>query len=421
MCPTKIEAVGSTSSITLRQAGQSGTALRGQINYDATEKNPIAEEGSAHVSEEGPEAATVPGMDPNKEQVPKQVAKWTGESKVSGFWQFVIASSWIGLMGGLPLLLPVLDHEPLTRSQMAVGALLVVTVFGGFYLFTNIILFQSIHFDRIRSLTVVECIYLMSQIITTVGYGDITPAYPRGMLFVALYVLGALFVIAMLVSELIEHLFKAVETYKTDAMKKLAEMRGHEQDMPDTGRRRQDSLNTLMQPQKPNLAPLLQSIGAFLVIDVCWILFFHLYPGEGKTWMEAAYMSLITLSSVGFGFFTPVTEEGMIFGAFMMLFGTAALVNVISNFTALMVMMKKYERMCNMSAEDGVEKLEQAGVSKGDNEITELQFLRFGLLRRDLASESEIDSILEAFKAYGPKQGKVSKQMVQESLQAANP
>merc|ERR1719241_2864 len=78
-------------------------------------------------------------------------------------------------------------------------------LFGGLYLFTNIILFKSGHFEEVRSLTTVECIYFMSQIITTVGYGDITPAKPRGQVFVALYVLGALFVIAMLVSQIIEH------------------------------------------------------------------------------------------------------------------------------------------------------------------------------------------------------------------------
>merc|ERR1719263_1434968 len=100
-----------------------------------------------------------------------------------------------------------------------------------------------------------------------------------------------------------------------------------------------------------------------MLIDITWICFFVLYPGEGKTWMEAAYMSLITLSTVGFGFFTPITEGGMIFGAFMMLFGTAALVNVISNFTALMVKMKNYERKCNQTAEESIQKLENAGVS----------------------------------------------------------
>merc|ERR1719504_636502 len=99
-----------------------------------------------------------------------------------------------------------IEREPVTKTHIAVGCVLAVTVFGGFFLFTNIIKFQSVHFDTIRPLTVVECIYFMSQVITTVGYGDVTPAKIRGQVFVGLYVIGAMFIIAMVISDLTNHL-----------------------------------------------------------------------------------------------------------------------------------------------------------------------------------------------------------------------
>merc|ERR1711981_162639 len=89
-----------------------------------------------------------------------------------------------------------------------------VVFFGGLYLFTNIILFQSVHFKKIRPLTIVECMYFMSQVITTVGYGDITPAKVRGQVFVGLYVLGAMFIISMVVSDVVNQLIESVSTYK---------------------------------------------------------------------------------------------------------------------------------------------------------------------------------------------------------------
>merc|ERR1719335_1029019 len=92
--------------------------------------------------------------------------------------------------------------------------MMLAVLLGGFFLFTNIILFQSVHFDRIRPLTVVECIYFMTQVITTVGYGDITPAKIRGQVFVGLYVLGALFIIAMLISDLTALMVKTASEYK---------------------------------------------------------------------------------------------------------------------------------------------------------------------------------------------------------------
>merc|ERR1719329_1109937 len=89
-----------------------------------------------------------------------------------------------------------------------------VVFFGGYWLFTNIILFQSIHFKQIRPLTMIECMYFMSQVITTVGYGDITPAKVRGQVFVGLYVLGAMFVISMIVSDVVNQLMESADNYR---------------------------------------------------------------------------------------------------------------------------------------------------------------------------------------------------------------
>merc|ERR1719326_1629455 len=91
---------------------------------------------------------------------------------------------------------------------------MLVVFFGGLFLFTNIILFQSVHFKKIRPLTQVECMYFMSQVITTVGYGDITPATVRGQVFVGLYVLGAMFVISMVVSDVVNQVVESADNYR---------------------------------------------------------------------------------------------------------------------------------------------------------------------------------------------------------------
>merc|ERR1719409_254201 len=101
----------------------------------------------------------------------------------------------------------------------------------------------------------------------------------------------------------------------------------------------------------------MSSLAVFGVIDICWVIFFSQYPGEGKTVFQAVYMSVITLSTVGLGYFTPVTEAGMIFGAFWMLFGTASLVSVIGNFTELMVKYNEYERFKEDSKTEALERL----------------------------------------------------------------
>merc|ERR1719181_1217731 len=72
---------------------------------------------------------------------------------------------------------------------------------GMAFLFTHVVVFNSVHFDKPRTLTLVETIYLMSQVITTVGYGDITPAYTRGQVFIGIYVVMCLVLVAHVISD----------------------------------------------------------------------------------------------------------------------------------------------------------------------------------------------------------------------------
>merc|ERR1719343_678881 len=89
---------------------------------------------------------------------------------------------------------------------------------------------------------------------------------------------------------------------------------------------------------------LLKSAAAFSVMVFIGALFWHYYPGEEKTWLQAVYMCVITLSTVGFGAFTATTPGGMVFGAFWMLFGVAALAGVIGSYVEIMVHVKARER-----------------------------------------------------------------------------
>merc|ERR1719443_2232699 len=140
---------------------------------------------------------------------------------------------------------------------MIVGALMLITLLGGFYLFTNIILFQSGHFKTIRPLTVVECIYFMSQVITTVGYGDVTPAKIRGQVFVGLYVIGALFIIAMVMSDLTDHMVQLARDYKKRIAKERAQKAREDVESGRISAQEARSLKTLVGVPKPSLQPLL--------------------------------------------------------------------------------------------------------------------------------------------------------------------
>merc|ERR1719161_1403800 len=83
------------------------------------------------------------------------------------------------------------------------GVCLVAWLVLGLVMFTQVFYFNSPHFaGAARTLTLVEAVYLFAQIITTVGYGDVIPAYLTGQLFIGCFVFCAILLIAAMVSEL---------------------------------------------------------------------------------------------------------------------------------------------------------------------------------------------------------------------------
>lgn len=160
-----------------------------------------------------------------------------------------------------------------------------------------------------------------------------------------------------------------------------------------TAKRRSEAAHSIVNHvEAPSKEPLIGSFLAFSFFAGTWILFFHYYPGEGKTWLQAIYMSVITLSTVGFGAFTPSTEGGKVFASFWMIFGSAALVNVITQFSELMLKLQEYERYDPTVVKQALDAYQQ-----DNNEMSELEFLKFGLVQKGLISATDLKEIQIAF------------------------
>jgi len=124
-------------------------------------------------------------------------------------------------------------------------------------------------------------------------------------------------------------------------------------------------------------------------------------------------MSVITLSTVGFGWFSAATEAGKVFGAFWMLFGVMALAALIGSFVEWMMAIKKMERF-NEAKEKlnfyrWVKLFSHPDPKLGDQGMEMYDFMKFGLLMKGLATEEELQRIEERFAALSPNaDGKVS-------------
>jgi len=255
--------------------------------------------------------------------------KWR-KKKGGGNGALFGAVLFIGLIGSMPAVLAYFADR-LTIAQVMESLVLYIWLAGGLYLFTNVLIFQSPHFEHPRTLSMEEAVYLYAQILTTVGYGDITPARPRGQLFVGLFVLCALLLIAGMMSELME-IFEDLMENRIEMLSKEAK----EHPMASLAKQEKQVL-------REAFAPVIYTSLVFCCFVAFGTLFFSFYPGEDKTIAQAVYMSLITLSTVGFGAFTPSTHAGMVVGAFWMLFGTASLVAMVTSRAAFSMALKRHE------------------------------------------------------------------------------
>eukprot|EP00429_Kryptoperidinium_foliaceum_P023363 CAMPEP_0176144520 /NCGR_PEP_ID=MMETSP0120_2-20121206/73584_1 /TAXON_ID=160619 /ORGANISM="Kryptoperidinium foliaceum, Strain CCMP 1326" /LENGTH=419 /DNA_ID=CAMNT_0017480901 /DNA_START=16 /DNA_END=1275 /DNA_ORIENTATION=- len=301
------------------------------------------------------------------------------ETRLRGFGysaEKICALLYCVMLASTPFLLASLAEQQLTRAHMLESVFLTAWLGAVIYLFTHVVKFQSIHWDGYRPLTLVESVYLISQILTTVGYGDITPAFPRGQVWVAFNVIVALCLYGSIICEVVQILRDRI----------------HEELMEDEQRTAEQPLKDWSSELTTSKGPLITSLGWFLGIAAIGVLFWHFYPGEGKTWMQATYMSVITLSTVGFGAFTATTEGGKVFAAFWMLAGVAALGALISGFINTMMLEKKVERRCLKDLQDEFRSIMQRA-SGGRAKMSKADFLKFGLMLSKKMPDQELKVI----------------------------
>jgi voltage-gated potassium channel Kch len=226
-----------------------------------------------------------------------------------------------------------------------------------------------------RHLSVIEAINLAVQIVTTIGWGDITPADAYGQLFIATYILMGVFLIATVLSFMFEttvgwtHLISGF-LGNLLPMEKLLGINGE---------------NRLM--------PVVTAFCFFSLFLIIGTMFYGFFPGEEKTLWEAFYMSVVTLSTVGFGIYSPVTEVGKLFGIFWMLGGVGAAANLTFMVNEAVVRHRE-----DVSGDRYAEKfVDKIGVQ---GRVSQNDYLVFELVRRGFCREDDVQHLLQVFSKY---------------------
>lgn len=321
--------------------------------------------------------------DPRYKRWPSTTSGWTA-------WGF--AALFVLLIAQIPFSLHFFENgfskaPPLVSIMEGLGLFAWLTF--SLFLFTQVIKFQSPHFgDEHRPLTLIEAVYLFSQIFTTVGYGDITPAYVRGQVTVGFSVFIAIMLIADMVSQLSAILVARAEAKVLESIRESTQAIGLH-----------NSKAEVPESDDTSVWPVLAAGGTFWFFVLIGTLFFHYFPGEGKTIGQGIYMSIITLTTVGFGAFTPVTEGGMVFGAFWMLFGVSALGALVASFTAWTVALKKkaHEELPDLATSEALLRNECAD---SNGMVDKVGYIKYVLCKRDHFKKEDIENIIAQFDAF---------------------
>jgi len=278
----------------------------------------------------------------------------------------------------------VLMWDHLCTVDTAVAVFAAVWALTGFIVLPN--LFREESEDD--SFHIIDSLYFMIQIITTVGYGDVTPKTDSMKLFVAAYVVSAVLFAAFAFTKLQSALVEKTYSITKANILGMSASRGQSQSGPREAERIECPCIDALTSQWCGVAvAVLMFAGAILA----GALFYSKISNEKRSFVDAVYMSCITLTTVGFGDEVPESQFGRCFAILWMTFGTASLANLISQVShTIMALQVSQERKLSRSLFEKMDKDHTHTLSK-------FEFISFQLVRYGLVTEDDIATLMEEY------------------------
>jgi len=248
------------------------------------------------------------------------------------------------------------------------GGFVLAWVLIGVMAFTQVLHFTVMGKERV--LTVLEALYVCAEILTTVGYGDLSPSSYASQAFCAVYSIFGCSIIAVVFSLIFNHCLGTQRHLVPLTHPAVAAAAAH---------------------SRPRYKGAVSTLRPVLLALAMGTVFFTYYPGEDKTPWEAFYMSVQTLTTVGFGDVYPTTQGGRAFATLWMLLGVTAAANLIVTVTDGILKYRKELKAEHMTKELLLH------ISNGSGKVSKTDFLCYELLRRGLCETDELAEIVGFF------------------------
>mmetsp|Transcript_117038 Transcript_117038/g.331226 ORF Transcript_117038/g.331226 Transcript_117038/m.331226 type:complete len:375 (+) Transcript_117038:99-1223(+) len=275
----------------------------------------------------------------------------------------------------------------------------------------------------------VTALYVTVQIITTIGYGDVTVTTEAMQVFMTVYVIGCMFLVANVLNLIMRAL---IQRHMYTMRRRLQHIEVWQLDTVST---RQDAKKTFGTFNRLFVAALFSLMSVLFgtvfyatlescscsygtthddnmllsidggIVDLCPQHSSYercmqpdpydteLNPsGFRKGWINALYMSVITVTTVGFGDFTPKSRLGRWIGMLWMIIGVAATVNLLDAVAGL-VGDDGGDHQAMLDAKDINYRRFHTMDLDGDGYLNYAEYSRYVLLKHGLVDQEVLDGI----------------------------
>jgi len=262
---------------------------------------------------------------------------------------------------------------------------------------------------------VITALYVLTQTVTTVGYGDVAPTHSAVRFyysFLVLYVLAAGTYVAS------SHLYKSLSKAHEDLLQSnLQRAAGHDDGREQCGAGESAGVcrPAMCRPATPLGKLAAATIPAILVV-VFGTVFYAVFEactcsygktrvpgciptdyascaasgGWVKTWPQAFYMSIITLTTVGYGDFSPRSQLGRAVAVLWMIFGVLAVGNWIKGISDFLA---ESQHGSHEDAQQIDHHIFDLIDKSGDGALSKSEYVNYVLIKYGMVTEEDLDMI----------------------------
>lgn len=258
------------------------------------------------------------------------------------------------------------------------------------------------------------CVYVMVQIVTTIGYGDFTVTHTSTKIFMGIYVIFALIVLAYYFNKFVSGIVENESSAMTAYLQKFEDSVDDEVHTSEAAGRKYGDLNNALVGTMGFFTVLFTGVVFFRIFEHCSCSYgmgavsgcdddsgFETCVETGgyvKGVADAFYMASITLTTIGFGDFQPRTISGRVFGIAWMLIGVASTGLFLSSVSTYFF---QSERKAFYDQKDMVSSLSREEFNRidrdGNGTLSKGEYLAYTLVKYTGVSEECIEEILKEF------------------------